>query len=172
MDDTIIAIIGIFVAIILMFVFPIMEMASKNDELSQTIVQVVTSDFANNAARQGKITKFDYDDLVQKLNATGNIYDIQIEVQILDDNPTRTSTGSTSDLKDGKYYSVFTSSIMEKLNGSEGEYILKKDDYIIVTVKNTNVTMATELKNMFYNLIGKETYTIGASIATQVLNGG
>lgn len=172
MDNTVIAVIGIFVAIILMFVFPVMEMASKNDELSQTVVQVVTSDFANNVARQGKITRFDYDELVQKLKATGNAYSIEMEVQILDDNPSRNATGSTTTTKDGKYYSVYTSTIMEKLNSGDEEYILKKDDYIIVTIKNTNITMATELKNMFYNLIGRETYTIGATVATQVLNGG
>ena len=48
MSDTLMAIIGIFLATILMFVFPIMEIAGKSDEMSQTVVQVAVSDFVNN----------------------------------------------------------------------------------------------------------------------------
>lgn len=50
--------------------------------------------------------------------------------------------------------------------------MLKNDDYVIVTVKNTNITMGTQLKNFLYNLIGKDTYTIGASASALVLNAG
>ena len=67
MSDTLMAIIGIFLATILMFVFPIMEIAGKSDEMSQTVVQVAVSDFVNKVTSQGKITQFDFNELVQKL---------------------------------------------------------------------------------------------------------
>lgn len=172
MSDSLMMIIGIFVAIILMFVFPLMQIAGESDELSQTVVQVAVSDFVNTVANQGKITEFDYNELVQKLTATNNAYEIEIEAQILDDNPRRvTTTGNNELVGEYKYYSVYTSTILDKVT-TTSEYILKKDDYIIATVKNTNITLGTQLKNFLYRLIGRESYTIGTSASGLVaING-
>lgn len=174
MSDTLMTIIGIFLAVFIMFIFPLTEFAGRTDEVGQTVTQVVVSDFVNKVAKQGKITQFDYDELIQKLSATGNSYDIQIEAQILDDNPRRATTTSSSDMiGEYRYYSVYTNEIIDKINSSEnGEYLLKKDDYIVVTVKNTNITLGTQLKNILYKLIGKDTYTVGTSASALVLNAG
>ena len=174
MSDTLMSIIGIFLAIIIMFVFPLMELAGKGDEVSQTVVEVAVSDFVNTVATTGQITWSDYNKLLQKLYSTGNSFDIQIEAQILDDNPRRaTTTASSNVLGEYKYYSVYTNTILSELEKSENsKYQLKNDDYIIVSVKNTNTTMGTQLKNLLYNLIGKDTYTIGTSSSALVLNTG
>ena len=171
MSDTLMTIIGVFIAVILMIVFPLIEFAQKNDEISQTTVHMAVSDFVNTVTTNGKITQFDYDKLITKIYATGNSYDIQIEAQIIDDNPRRaTTTGEKEVLGQYKYYSVYTSTILDKLRKGE-DYELKDDDYITVTVKNTNLTIATQLKNMFYKLTGKDTYSIGTSVSSIVLNG-
>lgn len=57
MSDTLMTIIGIFIAIILMFIFPLMEIGGKNDEMAQTLAQVAVSDFVNQIAKEGKITR-------------------------------------------------------------------------------------------------------------------
>lgn len=172
MSDTLISIVGIFLAVILMFIFPLMTVASKNDELAQTAVQVAVTEFVNDVSTQGKITQLDYDKLISKLYATGNSYDVQIEAKILDDNPRRVVVaGNPNDVGNYKYYSEYTSTILENL-ASKNQYELKKDDYITVTVKNTNITIGTQLKNFLYKLIGKDTYTIGASASSVVVNGG
>lgn len=57
MSDTLMTIIGIFLAVILMFIFPLMEIGGKSDEMSQTVVEVAVSDFVNKVATQGKITR-------------------------------------------------------------------------------------------------------------------
>lgn len=174
MSDTLMSIIGIFLAIVIMFVFPLMELAGKGDEVSQTVVEVAVADFVNTVATTGQITWSDYNKLLQKLYSTGNSFDIQIEAQILDDNPRRaTTTASSNVLGEYKYYSVYTNTILSELEKSENsKYQLKNDDYIIVSVKNTNTTMGTQLKNLLYNLIGKDTYTIGTSSSALVLNTG
>lgn len=170
MSDTLMTIIGIFVAVVLMFILPLTIMANKNDEISQTAVQVAVSDFVDTVTNQGKITEFDYNKLVQKINATGNTFDIQMEAQIIDDNPRRaTSTSDSSQTGEYKYYSVYTNTIMDKIE-KDGSYDLKKDDYVIVSVKNTNITLGTQFKNMFYKLVGKDTYTIGSSASGIVVN--
>lgn len=170
MSDTLMTIIGIFIAVILMFILPLTIMANKNDEIAQTVVQVAVSDFVDKVTKQGVITENDYDTLIQKISATGNTFDVQIEAQIIDDNPRRATTAiSSSQTGEYKYYSVYTNTILEKIR-DDGEYELKKDDYIIVNVKNTNVTMATQFKNMFYKLAGKDTYSIGSSSSSIVVN--
>ena len=60
-------------------------------------------------------------------------------------------------------YSEFTSTILNALKTSDGKYVLSKGDNVIVSVKNTNQTLAQQLKNFFYTVIGNDTYTIAAS---------
>lgn len=170
MSDTLMTIIGIFIAVILMFILPLIIVANKHDQISQTVTQMAVSDFVDTVTKQGEITEFDYNKLIQKLYATGNSYDIEIEAQIIDDNPRRATTTLSSALTgEYKYYSVYTNTILDKIR-ENGKYELKKDDYITVTAKNSNVTVATILKNMFYKLTGKDTHTIGASAAQLVVN--
>lgn len=180
MTDTLMTILGITLAVLVMFVFPMIAIAGEHEKISQTAVETVLADFVKTVADSGKITQADYNTLVQKINATGNSFDIQIELQVLDDNPERKSVISAllSNIKgENVYYSVYTENITEKIreelnNSKAGEYYLKKDDYVTVTVKNTNVTMATQLKNFFYRIVGKDTYVIGASASALVTNSG
>lgn len=178
MTDTVMEIIGIFLAVLIMFIFPVVAVASQHDEIAQTTVETAVADFVNTIAEKGKITQFDYDALVQKISATGNSFDVQIELQVLDDNPERkTVTTDKTSKGENLYYSVQTENITEKImekikNDKEGEYNLKKDDYIIVTVKNTNRTIGTAFKNFFYSIVGKDRYTIGASSASLVATSG
>ena len=140
MSDTLMTILGIFIAVILMFILPLIMIANKNDEIAQTTVQMAVADFVNTVANQGKITYFDYDKLVQKLNSTGNAYDIQIEAQIIDDNPRRTTTTGSRDLSgENKYYSVYTNTILEQVEGEAQVYELKKDGNNLSLAKRVKI---------------------------------
>lgn len=177
MSDTLITIIAIFLAAVLMFIFPLMATANQNDEIAQIAVQSIVSDFTNKVAQQGKITVSDYDEFVQKLHATGNTFDVALEAKILDENPGKKTTIATQDMiGENVYYSEYTSTIEDKLYddapSATHTYNLKKGDYIIASVKNTNTTMGTQLKNFFYKIIGKDAYTIGATASTLVINSG
>lgn len=178
MTDTAMTIIGIVLAVLIMFIFPVVAIASEHDRIAQSTVEAVVADFVNKVAEKGKITEFDYSDLIQKIHATGNTFDVQIELQVLDDNPERktVTTAPESEIRgENLYYSVYTEDITEKLRNEiaeKQEYNLKKDDYLIVTVKNTNISIGTQFKNFFYKMIGKDTYTIGASSTALVTNTG
>ncbi len=175
MTDTMMTIIGIFVAVILMLVFPLVEVAGKNDDISQTAIQIAMADFVNSVAIKGKITEDDYNKLVTKVYATRNSYEVIIEAKILDENPEKRTitSGGALQVTESQYYSVYTNTILDKINNSSSkEYLLKKDDYIVVTVKNTNKTLGTQLKGIFYKFIGKDTYTLGGSDSALVINTG
>ena len=87
MGDTLITVIAIFLAAVLMFVFPLMSISDRNDDISQLSIQTETVEFVNNVRTTGKLTPSNYDAFVKKLSATGNSYDVEIEIKRLDENP-------------------------------------------------------------------------------------
>lgn len=172
MSDTLITIIGIFLAAILMFVFPLMAVSNSQDDISQVAVQSLVSEFVNKEATKGRITQDDYSEFMSKLGATGNTYDVQLEHKIITD--TKPNKGDYNQLGENLYYSVYNSDIIEGTNGINNNdyYLLKKGDYIICTVRNSNQTIGSQIKNFIYSIVGKDTYTISGSASALVVNTG
>ena len=180
MSDTLMTVVAIFAAAIIMFVFPLMWTANSQEGISQTTVETLVANFVNEVSTKGKLTKLDYEDFVYKLYATGNSFDVEIEIQKLDDNPGKKTIIAYPDkIGENIYYSIFTSTILYDANlgiygtnNTKGEMLLNKGDYIIVNVKNTNITLATQIKNFLFKIVGKDTYTIAASATALIINNG
>jgi len=165
MSDTLITVIAIFLAAILMFVFPLMSMSERTDDISQLAAQTATTEFVDNIRTTGKLTIDDYDKYLQTLISTGNSFEADIQLQILDENPgIKTTQAETTKIGENLYYNLYTSQVEEKLNNS-GKITLKEGDRISVSVKNTNQTISQILKNFFYSLSGNDTYQIFAEHA-------
>lgn len=180
MSDTLITIIAIFLFAVLMFIFPLMSVSERNDDIAQTVVQTATSEFVKKVATYGSIKPNDYNSYVQELYATGNTYEIEIEVQHLDENPGKKQVTTSADLiGENVYYSTYTTEILDKMFPTSGptadtgeNYVLKKGDNIIVTVKNTNKTIAQLLRTFFYRVTGQGTYQVAASASSMIVNDG
>lgn len=165
MDDILISIFAIVLSVILMFIFPLLTMSDRTDDVSQLAVDIATTEFVDEVRTTGKITESSYNKFTSNLGATGNTYNIELEVSIKDENPGRKMTSNQpSDIGENSYYSVYTSQIIDVINNN-GEYILKEGDVFSASVKNTNQTISQQLKNFFYTVIGKDTYIIAASHA-------
>ena len=162
MGDSLVTVVAILLAAILMFIFPMMAMSERNDDISQLTIQTIIVEFVNNATNTGKITEADYDKLVSELYATGNTYDINIELQVLDENPKNKKGDDTQLLGENIYYSVYTSQIMEDLDANKVKY-MKEGDILTVSASNSNNTLSQMFKNFFYSLSGNNTYSITAS---------
>jgi hypothetical protein len=157
MSDTLITVIAI--AAVLMFVFPLMTMSDRTDDVSQLAVETTTTDFVDEVRTTGKITPDKYNKFIENIGSTGNTYNVEMQVQVLDENPgKKTLTLQSDKIGENAYYSVYTSQIEEVLNNN-----LKEGDMFSVSVKNTNQTLAQQLKNFFYTVVGNDTYTIAAS---------
>lgn len=162
MNDTVMSVVAIFLAAILMFIFPLMSTADRGDDISQQAVQTATTEFVDNIRSTGKITQDKYDSFKQTIAETGNSFDVQMETQILDENARKkTQQASATKVGENEYYSEYTSQIESVMN-QNGEYDLKEGDIVSVTVKNTNKTIAQILKNFFYQVTGNNTYNIAA----------
>ena len=165
MSDTLITVIAIALAAVLMFVFPLMTMSDRTDDVSQLAVETTTTDFVDEVRTTGKITPDKYNKFIENIGSTGNTYNVEMQAQILDENPGKKTTQTSSEkIGENVYYSVYTSQIEEKLNANQ-DYKLKEGDIVSVDVKNTNQTLSQQLKNFFYSVVGKDTYTIAASHA-------
>ena len=163
MSDTLITVIAIALAAVLMFVFPLMTMSERTDDVSQLAVETATTDFVDEVRTTGKITPDKYSKFIENIGSTGNTYNVEMQVQVLDENPGKKTTQTTQDkIGENVYYSVYTSQIEDILNSNKN-YNLKEGDLFSVSVKNTNQTLAQQLKNFFYTVVGNDTYTIAAS---------
>ncbi len=163
MSDTLITVIAIALAAVLMFVFPLMTMSDRTDDVSQLAVETATTDFVDEVRTTGKITPDKYSKFIENIGSTGNTYNVEMQVQVLDENPGKKTTQSRKDkIGENVYYSVYTSQIEDILNSNKN-YNLKEGDLFSVNVKNTNQTLAQQLKNFFYTVVGNDTYTIAAS---------
>ena len=113
-------------------------------------------------ATQGKITATDYDEFIQKLNATGNTFDVELEIKVLDENPgKKTAQVSGDKIGENITYSIYTTQIEDTLE-DDGYIALKEGDNINVSVKNSNTTIAQMFINVFYSITGNDTYAIAA----------
>lgn len=180
MSDTLITMIAIFLAAILMFIFPLMSVSERNDDIAQSAVQTATSEFVDKIAISGAIKPSDYEAYQAKLNSTGNSYSIEIEVQHIDENPGKKSAITSGSLiGENVRYSTFTTEILNEMyyedaatNPDGKNYVLNKGDNVIVTAKNTNRTMAEVFRTTFYKVTGKSTSSVVASASSMVVNSG
>lgn len=169
MGDTIIVIVVIVLTAVLMFVFPLMTMADRTDDVSQLAVETATTEFVDDVRTTGVLTMDKYSKFVQTLAATGNSYDPQMELQKLDENPSKKAAQvATKKIGENVYATYYHSQIMDLINPSSGEtrtLLLEEGDIFGVVVRNTNTTLAQQLKNFFYKVSGNDTATIAAEDA-------
>ena len=172
MGDSLGTIVAIAIAAILMFVFPVMTMADRTDDVSQLTVETATTEFVDTVRSTGKITKANYDKFVESITSTGNTYNVEMEVQVKDENLAKKASQVSADkIGENVYYSVYTSQIEDALNKDKA-YYCKEGDIVSVSIKNTNQTMSQQLKNFFYTVTGNDSYTIAAEHAGVVTANG
>ncbi len=129
MEDSLSIVFAILLSMILMFIFPLIDVWNLQDNLSFVLAYSATVDFVDTARNTGYIGYDLYDDFQRKLAATGNTYNITMEHRKFNE-----------DL--GNYLNTYTYEILDNINKKK-VHRLDKYDYFYVTVKNTNKTQAT-----------------------------
>ena len=170
MGDTLITVIAIVLAAVLMFIFPLMTMSDRTDDVSQLSVETATTEFVDDVRTTGRLSIDKYNSFVQTLSATGNTYDVEMEIQVLDENPgKKTTQAESTKIGENVYYTMYTSQILDTIdqtkNGKNVVLALKEGDFFSASVKNTNSTLSQQLKNFFYKVTGNDSYSIAAEHA-------
>ena len=170
MGDSAMVVVAIFLAAILMFIFPLMTMADKKDDVSTLTIKTATTEYTDTIRTTGKVTQGGYANFVQTLAATGNSYDVEMKIQVLDENPAKKETSASTKIGDNVYYEMYTTQILKALKS--GDLILKEGDIVSISVENKNVTLGMQLRNFMYRVTGNNSATVTASASGIVTTNG
>ena len=163
LGDSAMTVVAILLAAILMFVFPLMMTADNNEDVTNLKVEQLTTDFTDTMRVTGKLTQEDYDNFVVNLAATGNAYDVQIEVQRLDENLAKKNYGTTVTIGDNVYYTEYTAQILDELaNNKQRVTYFSEGDIVTVSVES-GPSLAQTLKNIWFKIFGKELTPVAKS---------
>ena len=179
MQNTTSTIIAMVLSGVLLFVAPLITLTDRNDDVTQENVKLIVEEFVTEVRNTGKLTRAKYENFESRLNASGNnVYDIEMELKILDENPgKKTSQAEYTKIGENVYYSEFTTQILKQLGIksdqenvelSNDTIILKQGDFIYVEVTNENSTAAQTLKSSFLGFSNVGEYVITASSSGMV----
>ena len=162
MGDSLSIIFATIVAAIIMFLFPMMDTWERQDDLSYVMAFTAVVDTVDAVRNTGRLTDAMYDNLISTINSTGNRFEVKMEHRDAHVIP----NGSNVELV---YLNHYTNEIEQALR-TAGEYTeFKKGDYFFISVKNTNKTQATVLKQSLYGT-RLETFKIGVPYGGMVRN--
>ena len=164
-------ILALAVGCVFLFVVPMVTLTDRVDNVTQENTDLIVSEFVTDITNTGLLTRTKYEDFEGKLASTGNVYDIEIEIQHLDENPEKkTAQANYTKIGENVYYSEYTTQILNKIgikvdNNDIVETLkdtiaLKEGDFIFVKVKNQNVTASQNLKSSFLGFSNADEYVI------------
>lgn len=171
MSDTLITVVVIVVAATLIFVVPLVTMADRIDTTTQSQIEAIVSDFVDEIRATGKITQDKYNKFLEQLGSYGYTFDVEMEVKNIDENPGKKTTQTAKDkIGENVYFSEYTSQILEEISKDSNNYEkkLKTGSVVSITVKNTDLTFAQQMKQFMYKVVGNDTVSVVASKAGMV----
>lgn len=177
MQNSTSTVLALIVAGILIFIVPLITLTGRSDNVVQENVELIVEEFVTTVRNTGKLTRAQYQNLVNELDATGNTYDIEIEVQHLDENPgKKTAQANYTKIGENVYYSEYTTQVLKQIGikidedtpSNADTMILKEGDFIRLDVKNENSTTAQTLKSSFIGFSNAGEYVIKASSSGMV----
>jgi len=170
MQNSTSTIIALLVAGIVLFIVPLVSLTDRSDNVAQENVKLIVEEFVSDVKNTGKLTRARFQELQNDLDATGNnSYNIEIQIQHLDENPgKKTAQSNYTKIGENVYYSEYTTQVLKQIGirtdneavSTSDRMILKEGDIITVEVQNTNGTAAQTLKSSFIGFSNAGEYVI------------
>lgn len=155
LSETLSKIIALVISILLLFIFPVENMLTRQDDITRTVVLNETAEFVDSVRNLGYITPLMYMQFTHALSTTGNIYEISMEHihyridPIYIDKDDMTSFQHNYNVNNRVTY---TDEIINRLFPENPDqdryYYLSKGDIFKVKVVNINKTPATKVQQM------------------------
>ena len=171
MGDSLSTVFATIVAAILMFLFPMIDTWERQDDLSYVVAYTAVVNTVDAVRNTGRYTEEMHNDLITKIDSTGNRFEVKIEHR--ESKVVSAGGGNISMV----YINHYTNEILQKMKqdyDGDGEIDheykgMKKGDFFYITIKNTNKTQATVLKENIYGA-NLETFKIGVPYGGQIRN--
>ncbi|HHY64303.1 MAG TPA: hypothetical protein GX501_04585 [Clostridiaceae bacterium] len=159
MDRILWKVLAFLVCAVLLFLVPLLNMLERQDDIAYNIVFAECSRFADICRDTGYITPNLYTDFVNRLNSTGNTYQVRMTHIKRSVNPVYRQTGNTMEFT-GDYEIIhvtrgedeildvlFPLTPLSPLDESR-RYKMAMGDLFFVEVQNRGKTMAVALRDM------------------------
>ncbi len=170
MKDNLSIVITMLVFVVLIVIFPLYNYFERQDDMSYNLALKETTAFVDEVLNSGYVDQQMYDDFVDKLGSTGNIYDIQLEghekIKVAEndtgDQGKTVLTGYNEQYLISYNNDIFNNieapntSNVQKKSIINGAYFLNEGDQFYVKLKNTNTTMAGAIFNTIVPTSKKE----------------
>lgn len=162
MPNALSKVIAIVIAVFLLFIFPIKNELERQDETSRIFVLNKTISFVDSVRNLGYITPDMYEDYLNELALTGNLYKVELEHAKLEYLPVMEYNSSTGQYEPKlgefhkSYINTYTDEIEECLFPDTNPpqpgqpYKMRMGDYFTISVVNQNKTTATKLQEIIY----------------------
>lgn len=135
-------VVAIFAGVILLFIAPLLYMAQKQDSISQLYVTQETIRLTDNIRMSGVLTQNMYKDYIERIDKTGNLYNLEILHAHKRVAPAYDEiTDTVLDKVDSYFYNTYEEEIYKAFDEGK-DYYFAQGDYISIKVVNRNKTMA------------------------------
>ena len=173
--DSFMIIIVIFTAVGIMFIFPIMTIADRTDDMAQQTIQAALEKLVDQSCMSGEITPVAYSEAEATIASTGILGDLEGEIQVLDDNPSKKTVQVQRDkVGENWYYTIYDAQLQEDMFGKDGKQEnakkLKPGDRVTFKFKNTSLSWAEQIGSIVYTALGKNVSTISAEASGMVMS--
>ncbi len=138
-------ILSILLCVIVLFGAPLLQLAQKQDDISQIYVSNTTTQFIDSIKNSGYISRQMYQSFVQNIDKTGNLYNISIchSHKVVEPNVDET-TDSILEGYNTYFINTYEDEILESFDRGE-DYKFNQGDYISISVSNRTKTLAGRL---------------------------
>lgn len=157
MPDALSKTLALIIAIVLLYIFPVENMLTRQDDIASVFVLNETAQFVDSVRNLGYITPVMYRQFAQVLSATGNSYTIFMEHRHVNIDPVFTDPDDITSFQhdySSNHVISYTDEIMERLFPdinplpADTRYYLSKGDIFVVKVVNQNKTAAAKVQEL------------------------
>ncbi len=157
MSETLSKVFALIITVLLLYIFPVENMLTRQDDITKVYVLNETAEFVDSVRNLGYITPVMYRQFSQVLSATGNRYVIMMEHRHINIQPIYTDPDDITSFQHdySTHYQTFYNddilkTLFPELNPppADTNYYLSKGDLFSVQVVNDNKTIATRVQEM------------------------
>jgi len=157
LNDIFSKVIALILAVILLYIFPVENLLTRQDDITKVFVLNETSKFVDSARNLGYITPLMYNQFLHVLSSTGNEYNVLMEHRHVSIDPVYIDPVDNTSFQhdfNTNYKTYYTEQILDCLFPAttappeDRYYYMSKGDYFSVYVYNKNRTAAAKVQQM------------------------
>lgn len=156
MDNVIGKVFSMGMVVLLLFIYPLMQMLDHQDASTRVFVLTETTKLVDSVRNIGRLTPQMYETYLNKISATGLVYEISLEHLHRQYDPIYIDPLDEASFQNDyrvNFRNFYTEDILDGIypDGlATGEYAFDQRDYFSVRLVNKTATLGTKMKKLFF----------------------